>query len=85
MSDDIAIDSFPDDLQTSDSPAVCRICYGNSEDEVLLNPCQCSGSVRFSHKTCLMTWLKSGATACEICKCPYRFQKYVQPFWQVSC
>jgi len=61
--------------------AVCRICYGNSEDEVLLNPCHCSGSVQYSHETCLMTWLKTGATTCEICKFPYRFQKHVKPWW----
>lgn len=63
------------------SPSVlCRICYGGSDDEVLLNPCHCSGSVQYSHESCLMTWLKSGATKCEICKFPYRFQKHVTPW-----
>lgn len=62
---------------------VCRICYGNSDGEVLLNPCRCAGSVQYSHETCLMTWLKSGATestTCEICQFPYKFQKYIKPW-----
>ena len=73
---------------TSDASAVetnglCRICYGSSEEEVLLTPCRCSGSVQFIHQSCLMTWLKSGASECEICKVPYHFQKYILPYEQV--
>jgi len=60
--------------------ALCRICYGSSDDEILLHPCHCSGSVQYSHESCLMTWLKSGATTCEICQFPYRFQKFVTPW-----
>lgn len=82
MSDkNTVVEQLPnDENEDEDGPhTVCRICYGSSDEEVLLNPCHCSGSVQFCHESCLMTWLKSGATTCEICKFPYRFQKTIKP------
>lgn len=64
---------------------ICRICLmeDNEEDNPLINPCNCIGSVRFIHILCLRRWLKSKITTknfnflivnsfktleCEICK-----------------
>ena len=40
--------------------AVCRICYTEEEDEKenpLIQPCQCSGSLKYIHLKCLKHWI----------------------------
>ena len=40
--------------------AVCRICYVEEEDEKenpLVQPCQCSGSLKYIHLKCLKHWI----------------------------
>ncbi len=40
--------------------AVCRICYGEEEDEKenpMVQPCQCSGSLKYIHLLCLKHWI----------------------------
>ena len=42
---------------------VCRICYleedPNSPDDPLIQPCICSGSMKFIHLTCLRKWVST--------------------------
>uniref|UniRef100_UPI0035901238 E3 ubiquitin-protein ligase MARCHF7 isoform X2 n=1 Tax=Myxine glutinosa TaxID=7769 RepID=UPI0035901238 len=58
---------------------ICRICQTGavSEENPLLTPCGCSGSLHFVHQACMMRWLeakiKAGADPhtvliCELCK-----------------
>ncbi|KAM3591985.1 uncharacterized protein V6R79_010810 [Siganus canaliculatus] len=53
----------------------CRICHSSEccPDNLLLSPCQCSGSLRFIHVDCLQTWLRtrveSGLRFCSVRKC----------------
>lgn len=54
---------------------VCRICYGNEEEERLVAPCKCAGSVQFMHQSCLMTWLQSSSNHCELCKVQYQIRR----------
>lgn len=65
----------------------CRICLGEGpgDDDPLIVPCECSGSIRFVHARCLGHWLKgrlglenyNGSVyffrplACELCHCIY--------------
>ena len=38
----------------------CRICFGEDENESpLINPCRCSGGVKYVHLSCLQHWLKT--------------------------
>ena len=39
----------------------CRICYGEEEDEEnpLVQPCTCHGSLKYIHLNCLKHWLKT--------------------------
>ncbi|PWA21506.1 hypothetical protein CCH79_00003282 [Gambusia affinis] len=80
LKNDVACDhkeSTPDDVSHDNEDNQCRICYGDHSDaDPLLSPCQCSGSLRYIHCSCLKTWvrtrLQSGstwgaATRCEIC------------------
>jgi hypothetical protein len=64
---------------------ICRICLSEEidEDDPLINPCGCTGSVRFIHLKCIRRWLNSKIVSksfsfltihslknfeCEICK-----------------
>jgi len=66
----------------------CRICLdeAQTEEDKLIGPCKCSGSMRLIHISCLRQWLKSkvitrqsGKTVsyywndltCELCKEPF--------------
>lgn len=61
-------------------PSVCRICYCSSEEEELITPCKCLGSVQYIHRSCLMKWLRTGMDQCEICKSTYKFQRHIKPY-----
>lgn len=69
------------------SQNICKICFSEaSEENSLITPCKCTGSVKFVHKSCLKEWLttkikikeKIGFTyikwrrmMCEICRTQY--------------
>ena len=45
-------------------PKVCRICYGEENpleyyDNPLVQPCKCSGSLKYIHLNCLKQWLNT--------------------------
>lgn len=65
----------------------CRICLGEEYDmnNPLINPCKCSGTMKFIHLLCLRVWLQSKVESrfsskisiyklknieCELCKTP---------------
>ncbi|XP_078662028.1 E3 ubiquitin-protein ligase MARCHF8-like [Branchiostoma floridae x Branchiostoma belcheri] len=48
---------------------MCRICHdGEDEEDAMISPCLCSGSLQYCHQECLLKWLgwKSSWT-CELC------------------
>lgn len=65
----------------------CRICLleGSSEDDPLIRPCQCKGSIEYVHLGCLRHWVKGRLNIadtpegsyfyrplpCELCKAAY--------------
>ena len=53
-------DSINEQQHTSNE-LVCRICYGNDNEltNPLINPCECSGSMKYIHYLCLTTWINS--------------------------
>ena len=69
------------------SQNICKICFSEgSEENCLITPCKCTGSVKFVHMSCLKEWLtpkikikeKVGFTyikwrkmLCEICRTQY--------------
>ena len=52
----------------------CYICYeAGTTDNPLINPCQCTGSVKYVHLNCLQRWIQPEGTSavnthCSICK-----------------
>ena len=63
---------------------ICKICYNGSEDEPLLSPCNCSGSIKYVHQSCLMKWLKARKPVCELCNYKYVILKKAKPYDIVS-
>lgn len=55
----------------------CRICrLGAEANRPLFHPCSCSGSIKFVHEDCLVSWIdRSKATHCELCKKQFHFLK----------
>lgn len=65
---------------------MCRICHGGSEDEELIQPCKCTGTVKYAHQSCILNWVsKSGHQSCELCKFKFKTRKEsVKCFWRWS-
>ncbi|KAH7984083.1 hypothetical protein HPB52_016911 [Rhipicephalus sanguineus] len=50
------------------SEVMCRICREGVEEEPLVSPCSCSGTIGFMHVSCLEHWLNSqNVDVCELC------------------
>ncbi|NXO02195.1 MARH7 ligase, partial [Rhinopomastus cyanomelas] len=58
---------------------LCRICQmsSSSSDNLLIQPCKCTGSLQYVHQECMKKWLQSkinsgssleAVTTCELCK-----------------
>ncbi|XP_078453690.1 uncharacterized protein LOC144720650 isoform X1 [Lampetra planeri] len=60
---------------------LCRICHCEGEEEnVLITPCHCTGSLRFVHQSCLQQWIKSSDTrCCELCKYDFIMESKLKP------
>ncbi|CAK9027064.1 unnamed protein product [Durusdinium trenchii] len=60
----------------------CRICHLTAEesDAELIEPCQCAGSIRCAHSSCLIDWLKHTGAAqarewrCDLCLAAFRVE-----------
>uniref|UniRef100_A0A4W5MT16 RING-type E3 ubiquitin transferase n=1 Tax=Hucho hucho TaxID=62062 RepID=A0A4W5MT16_9TELE len=59
----------------------CRICHCEGDDDSpLITPCNCTGSLRFVHQTCLQQWIKSSDTrCCELCKYQFIMETKLKP------
>jgi len=73
--------------------AVCRICLmeGPEENDPLVTPCKCKGSIEYVHLGCLRHWIKGRLNlfdapagsyffrplACELCKAVYPTYVYI--------
>ena len=63
----------------------CRICHCGNEVEPLISPCLCTGSVKFVHHSCLMSWLQRVVMSkCELCLYPLAVQRKRKPFKKVN-
>ncbi|KAK6641829.1 hypothetical protein RUM44_013547 [Polyplax serrata] len=62
---------------------ICRICHceGETNDNALVAPCYCSGSLRWVHQECLQQWIKSSdITCCELCKFQFIMHSKLKSF-----
>lgn len=54
----------------------CRICCLSENQEDLVSPCKCSGTMKFVHRKCLNHWRRictnpKNITHCDLCEEPY--------------
>lgn len=78
---------YCEDLSVRENDATCRICCCEQEtdENPLIVPCKCTGSVKYIHVDCIKKWLESKINcrstnrvstyhwsdlSCEICKSP---------------
>lgn len=60
-----------EEIKASSKPEeiFCRVCY--KKDGVLIQPCNCKGSMAYIHSSCLGRWLENSLNhECEICHYP---------------
>ncbi|KAM8938984.1 E3 ubiquitin-protein ligase MARCHF1 isoform 2-T2 [Pelodytes ibericus] len=64
-----------------DDVEVCRICHCEGDEEnPLITPCSCTGTLRFVHQSCLHQWIKSSDTrCCELCKYDFVMETKLKP------
>jgi hypothetical protein len=56
----------------------CRYCL--SSKGKLISPCQCTGTIKYIHKKCLITWInQNNKTSCELCN--YSYKLNIQNFF----
>lgn len=59
--------------------SMCRICHEGDEEEELVSPCDCAGTMGMLHISCLEQWLGSSKTTkCEICQFQFTVLKKPQ-------
>ena len=64
---------------------MCRICHEGDEEEELVSPCDCTGTMGMLHISCLEQWLGSSKTTkCEICQFQFSVLKKPQSIKWVS-
>ena len=84
MDKDVLTDDFLNKIKKKNE--ICKVCYNKEEDEnenPLIRPCYCSGSIKYIHLKCFKHWVTTGITKtkneycttflfkereCEICK-----------------
>jgi E3 ubiquitin-protein ligase DOA10 len=60
----------------------CRFCLDehDKQDNRLITPCQCIGSVQYVHAKCLVRWRAVAPpefiNLCQLCRFPYDFQSF---------
>lgn len=57
----------------SDEEKICKVCQ-EVDNEKLIAPCNCSGSVKYIHEACLEKWIRTSknGTTCPTCGSRYR-------------
>ncbi|WEL38838.1 vacuolar membrane proton pump [Encephalitozoon hellem] len=65
----------------SEGKRYCKICHmGDVGGDDLCNPCRCSGTIKYIHRECLMSWIEcSKIKRCDICHYEYRFRDIYKP------
>ncbi|CBY19379.1 unnamed protein product [Oikopleura dioica] len=59
---------------------ICRFCMNPGDN--LIVPCNCKGSMKFVHNSCLIKWIiHSDKKQCEICKYAYQIKESRRPIY----
>ncbi|XP_078251712.1 E3 ubiquitin-protein ligase MARCHF3-like [Rhinoraja longicauda] len=70
----------PNTHSTFNDWPMCRICHEGSNQEDLLSPCECTGTLGTIHRSCLERWLSSSNTSyCELCHFKFSVEQKPRP------
>ena len=72
------------DSTTDSIPKECRICRDTDSQDSIMTQCECSGTMKYAHKHCLLSWIRSvNDVKCGVCKRDYNCNLLVrhQRFW----
>ena len=71
-------------ISNSSTEGHCRICHCGGEDETLISPCNCTGSLQYVHESCLVHWMqRKMVDSCELCQRKIEVVRQVKPFYSV--
>ena len=74
------IHEYSDELNVNE----CRICFETNCEEELISPCNCCGSYKYVHQTCLNKWRQENINneryrKCEVCKRDFKILNDYKP------
>jgi len=58
-----------DDEKNQSEPSICRFCLESNNEEDLIVPCRCSGSMKFVHRYCLQEWRSQDVNSNNFIRC----------------
>lgn len=81
LEDDKISDTEEVSLQISDeenqtTPSICRFCLESDNEEDLIVPCRCSGSMKFVHRYCLQEWRSQDVNSNNFKRCNQCLSEY---------
>ena len=65
----------------------CRICFsGPSPSNRFISPCKCTGTLKYIHLKCFISWQSTDANkpCCDLCRQPFRSRKQWKPRKEVN-
>lgn len=80
---DVAVNIKNWDVSVSSNKKICKICYegdkdsNSNENNKLITPCKCQGTVKYIHEICLKNWILNHPklsirnSSCELCGFKY--------------
>lgn len=72
---EIGIEEVNESKTNESELIICRFCHQEKKDnEILIAPCRCAGTLQHIHLNCLEMWFNGGIgniKTCEICKSDY--------------
>lgn len=58
---------------------ICRICFDDNNQHDIISPCDCDGTSKWVHRTCLDTWRNiKQIDVCDVCHMEYDYHNNVE-------
>ena len=65
-----------DENQISISTLICRFCFESNNEEDLIVPCRCSGTMEYVHRACLQEWRSQDVNSNNFTRCNQCLYEY---------
>ena len=64
------------DEENQTTPSICRFCLESDNEEDLIVPCRCSGTMKFVHRYCLQEWRSQDVNSNNFKRCNQCLSEY---------